>query len=355
MSGESLTRLPEGAGAFRPLNGYLTFKGFSPGPFVGPPLFFRRLIRQTRPGRDFRSMIRFLPVFALVLALAACSRHSTAPDPPIPTSNAFQNPQRVTIQGYNDDAMEPFLSRDGKYLFFNNLNEPKANTNLHWAERIDDLHFQYRGEIQGVNTPDLEGVPSMDRAGNFYFVSNRSYSQTASTLYRGKFADGALTGVELVPGVSLAKPGIVNFDAEISADGSTLYYVESQFSIFGQPKSARILFARRSGNTFVRDPASASILKSIDTDALAYAPATSASECEIFFTRVGPDGPAIYMAQRTGRTQPFQQPLRLSAITGFVEAPTLSPDGLSLYYHKMENGRFVIYRVTRPHGLKPPN
>jgi len=307
-----------------------------------------RLLSRSRSSGIFRSLTRFFPVFVFVLA--ACSRHSSVPEVAIPTSNAFQNPQRVTIEGYNGDAMEPFLSRDGKYLFFNNLNEPKVNTNLHWAERVDDLHFKYRGEIQGVNTPDLEGVPSMDRDGNFYFVSNRSYSKTASTLYRGRFADGAITGVELVPGVSLGKPGIVNFDAEISADGNTLYFVESQFSIFGQPKTARILFAHRSGNTFVREPASASILKSVNTDRLNYAPATSASECEIFFTRVGAQGPAIYMARRGDRTQPFQEPLRLSAITGFVEGPTLSPDELSLYYHRRENGRFVIYRVTRAIG-----
>ena len=35
---------------------------------------------------------------------------------------AFDTPRIVTIQGYGDDAMEPFLSRDGKLLFFNNLN-----------------------------------------------------------------------------------------------------------------------------------------------------------------------------------------------------------------------------------------
>ena len=30
----------EGAGAFMPLNRSLIFKGFSPGPFLGPPLLF---------------------------------------------------------------------------------------------------------------------------------------------------------------------------------------------------------------------------------------------------------------------------------------------------------------------------
>jgi len=290
-------------------------------------------------------MSRFLLVFAC--ALAACGPARPKQDAPVAFTNEFQNPQLVTIEGYDGDAMEPFISRDGKYLFFNNLNEPKVNTNLHWAERIDDLHFKYRGEIQGVNTPALEGVASLDRDGNFYFVSNRSYDQTASTLYRGKFAEGALSGVELVPGVSLAKPGIVNFDAEISADGNTLYFVESEFSILGQPKNARILYARRNGNTFVRDANSAAILKTINNDALNYAPATSASELEIYFTRVGAQGPAIYVAKRARKTLPFGEPLRLSVIDGFVEGPTLSPDELSLYYHKKDNGRLVIYRVTR--------
>jgi Tol biopolymer transport system component len=291
----------------------------------------------------------------LICSLVACSPVPSAQLPTSPSSVDFQNPQRVTIDGYNDDAMEPFLTRDGKYLFFNNLNEPKVNTNLHWAERIDDLHFKYRGEIQGVNTPALEGVASMDRQGNFYFVSNRSYDQTASTIYRARFADGALSKVELAPGVSLAKPGIVNFDAEISADGNTLYFVESEFSILGQPKSARILFARRNGNTFVRDDSSASMMNTINSDGLNYAPATSADELEIFFTRATASGPVNYLAKRASTVLPFEPPLRIAAISGFAEGPTLSPDELSLYYHVKENGRFVIYRVTRSTQSKPPN
>jgi hypothetical protein len=290
-------------------------------------------------------LVRCFPV--LVCFLVACGHTPAAQVSASLASNEFQNPQRVTIDGYNGDAMEPFLTRDGKYLFFNNLNESNVNTNLHWAVRIDDLHFKYRGEIQGVNTPALEGVPSMDRQGNFYFVSNRSYDQTASTLYRGRFADGALTNVELVPGVSLSKPGIVNFDAEISADGNTLYFVESQFSMFGQPKSARILFARRNGDRFIRDESSESIMKTINSDGLNYAPATTASEREIFFTRADASGPAIYMSKRANTSLPFEPPLRIAAITGFAEGPTLSPDELSLYYHVKENGRFVMYRVTR--------
>ena len=75
---------------------------------------------------------------------------------------AFGAPQRVTIRGYDGDAMEPFITKDGRYLLFNNRNDPRTNTNLHFAARVDDLTFQYRGEIGGVNTPVLEGVPSLE-------------------------------------------------------------------------------------------------------------------------------------------------------------------------------------------------
>lgn len=264
-------------------------------------------------------------------------------------SSAFGNPQQVTIRGYDGDAMEPFLTRDGKILFFNNLNDPKVNTNLYWAERIDDLTFAFKGEVGGVNTPALEGVASIDRDGNFYFVSPRSYEQTASTLYRGHFAAGTVTGVELVPGVSLAKPGIVNFDAEISADGNTLYFVDSQF-VHGAPRTARILFARRDGNRFVRSADSERILATVNaggSNVLNYAPATSPSELEIFFTRLDSSGPAIYVASRTTTAAPFAEAVKITSIEGFAEGPTISPDGKSIYYHRREGSRFTIFRVTR--------
>jgi hypothetical protein len=260
----------------------------------------------------------------------------------------FDHPQKVAVIGYDGDAMEPFLSRDGQYLFFNNLNEPAVNTNLLWAEKIDDLHFRFRGELGGVNTPALDAVASMDRRGNFYFVSTRSYKQTASTLYRGKFSDGRVTSIDLVPGISLGRPGIVNFDAEISGDGDTLYFVESQFNWKHQPKSAKIMVAHRHGEVFVRnDRASNIMLGAVNSKELNYATAASTSGCELFFTRAGPQGPAIYRSVREDPTQPFGAPVRLSAITGFAEAPTLSVDEKSLYFHKREGGRFVLYRVTR--------
>jgi hypothetical protein len=254
----------------------------------------------------------------------------------------------VTIRGYNDTAMEPFISRDGKCLFFNNSNDPSVNTNLHYAERIDDLTFDYKGEIAGVNTPALEAVPSMDRNGLFYFVSTRSYPTTLSTIYRGRFSAGLVSGVEIVPGISQMIPGHVNFDVEVSANGDTLYFVDGVF-IPGEyiPRKADLAIAVRDGSGFRRLTESADILKNVNTDALEYAACISKDQLELFFTRVELGAPAIYRTTRRAIREAFGAPQRVAAVEGFVEAATLSPDELSLYYHKRVGDKFILYRVTR--------
>jgi hypothetical protein len=259
----------------------------------------------------------------------------------------------VTIEGYSQDAMEPFISPDGNYLFFNNSNSA-TQTNLYYATRIDDLTFQFQGEIVGANAPGTNAVPSMDVNNIFYFVSPRSYAQTLSTIYSGIFSNGSISNVALVQGVSKDKFGDVNFDQCISPDGSTLYFVDGVFNGPPVPQSASIAIARRVGGQFVRLKNSAKIMRKINTHDLNYAPDVSKSGLEFFWTRIPIQGsqpkppPVIYTATRASTSQPFGKPRKIEAITGFAEAPALSPNEKSLYFHLSVNGTFVIYRVTRP-------
>ena len=292
----------------------------------------------------------------------AGSAHDSKARPPAFTE--FGNPEMVQILGYDDnegnsnDAMEPFISRDGNFLFFNNSNAAPT-TNLFWATRIDDVTFQYQGEIGGeVNSSGpLDAVASMDSNGNFYFITTRSYGSTASpgylsTIYSGPFADGAVTPVNPVPGVAAPKMGLVNFDEEISADGNTLYFTQGNFAT-GNLTSTTMMVATLQGGSFVVDPHSAKIMKTINDRYLNYAADTSADELEFFFTRTKlKAGPAIYVATRKSTSKPFGKPKKIDAITGFAEAPSISPDDLSLYYHvKNPSGVFMINRVTRT--MKP--
>ncbi|MFZ2061370.1 MAG: hypothetical protein WAU82_10200 [Candidatus Binatus sp.] len=270
-----------------------------------------------------------------------------------PTFGIFTNPQPVTIEGYSQDAMEPFVSPDGNYLFFNNSNS-LPQTNLYYATRIDDVTFQFQGEIGGANAPGLNAVPSMDVNDIFYFVSTRSYSQTFSTIYSGTFSSGSLSNVAIVPGISKDKLGDINFDQCISPDGSTLYFVDGVFNGGSVPQSASIAVAKRRGDQFVRLKNSEEIMHKINTHDLNYAPDISKSGLEFFWTRIDivnsqpKPPPVIYTATRSSTSEPFGKPRKIEAITGFAEAPALSPDEKSLYYHVNVSGRFVIYRVTRP-------
>ena len=297
-------------------------------------------------------------MLAMISSILMCAPFNlSAADAPDakPVFGVFTNPQPVTIEGYSQDAMEPFISPDGNYLFFNDSNSAPT-TNLYYATRIDDVTFEFVGEIAGANAGPgtLTAVPSMDMNDIFYFISNRSYAQTFSTIYSGTFSSGSLSNVAIVPGVSKDKLGDVNFDQCISPDGSTLYFVDGVFNGGSVPEHASIAIAKRKGDHFTRLKNSAEIMRKINTHDLNYAPDVSKSGLEFFFTRIPIQGsqpkppPVIYTATRSKVTEPFGKPRKIEAISGFAEAPALSPDEKSLYYHLNVNGTFVIYRVTRP-------
>jgi hypothetical protein len=301
-------------------------------------------------------------VFATMLLLL-CTTCTTRADDSVSIADApdarhnfgvFTNPEPVTIEGYTQDAMEPFVSPDGNYLFFNSSNSVPP-TNLYYATKIDDVTFQFQGEIAGANISGpgtLNAVASMDINNIFYFISNRSYAQTFSTIYSGTFSNGSLSNVALVQGVSKDKLGDVNLDQCISPDGGTLYFVDGVFNGGSVPQAANIEIAKRHGDHFVRLKNSAEIMRKINTDGLNYAPDISKSQLEFFFTRIPghppTPPPVIYTATRSSTSKPFGAPRKIDAITGFAEAPALSPDEKSLYFHLQVNGTFVIYRVTRP-------
>ncbi len=283
-------------------------------------------------------------VFALGFALAA-----------VPGGlDDFSGPRPVEILGYSGSAMEPFVSRDGRFLLFNDFDEARGDKDLEWAERAGGGSFRYRGPIEGVNTRAVEGAPSLDRDGTLYFISTRSYDRTLSTVYRASFRNGRAGGVRLVPGLAEPRRGLVIFDAEISADGRRLYCAEGDFSGGGDPKSATIFVAERDrdGLGFTRLPQSGRLLANVNAGALQYAPSTSPDGLELYFTSVARDAldTPVFSIERATRPRtdaPFGKPRRITAITGFSEGPSISSDGLSLYYHRRVGRIFRIYRVTR--------
>jgi hypothetical protein len=290
-------------------------------------------------------------ILAALAAAAACAPpgagRSAAAHASAPQDSSFTDPRCAEIRGYQADAMEPFLTRDGRYLLFNSSNAPGVDTDIHVARVVDELTFDHVGPLRGANSRVLDGVPTVAASGDFYFVSVRSYDTTMFTVYRGRFANGAVTEVRLVPGLPRERTVVV-FDVEVSPDGNTLYYARGIFTGGPVPKTADLQAARRAGDAFALSSEQTALLARVNTtEGLEYAPGLSADERELYFTRLYGTSPAIYRSVRATRDAAWGTPARVAAIQGFVEAPTLSADGRRLYYHQRVNDRFVICRVRR--------
>lgn len=289
-------------------------------------------------------------MIVVLLAIVLCSCESTTDESP--EFSAFGSPERVTITGYDGDIMEPFVSRDGRYLLFNNAGGP-TDKDLFYAESVNETTFAFRGEIKGVNTSAVDGAPTMDSTGRLYFVSTHAYNPPTGydTLFVGDFdvETGNVTGITPLSGLARSQPGQVNFDIEVSPDGGTLYFNDGLFSGNPFPDGANIAIAIKQGERFERHPDSAKLLEKVNTTELDYAPSISADGLELFFTRlnVGNLETKTYRTTRSDISSPFETPQQVKSIEGFAEGATLSPDGKSLYFHKEEDGRFVLYRVSR--------
>jgi len=265
---------------------------------------------------------------------------------------AFSDPTPVTILGYRASAMEPFVSLDGRYLLFNTSNVAPAIPALQFAVRSGSRTFTYGGPIRGANQPGfLSGTPSMDRDGILYFVSTRDYADRRATVYAGRFESGAVRKVHPVPGVAAPAPGQVDFDVSVSPDGGWLYVSVGQFGSGSGPSRAGLALYRRRGRGFVADPRSAALLSAVNrAGPLVYAASVSADDRELFFTVADPTGQAVQIdrAVRSSTTRPFGHVQRVAAVSGFAEAPSLSGDGTTLYYHLRVGQQFAIQQVTRP-------
>ena len=268
---------------------------------------------------------------------------------------AFDPPRAVVLRGYAGDAMEPFVTRDGRWLLFNNRNGPRDQTDLLVARHDPDGGYSFVGALGGANSGSLDGVASVDRRGNLFFVSNRDYGRSGNTLWTGRFADGVASAVRPLASDFTPKRLLrLNIDLEISADGETLYVAENRWNLFrGRPSTSDLAIASRDGERFVRRGDSDAVMRAVNTPALEYAPATSDDQLTLYFTRwnAGARGavPEMLVSHRPNRDSAWGAPLRLAAASGFVEGPTVLPGGCEVMYHARIGEAYRLFTVRR-HG-----
>lgn len=281
-------------------------------------------------------------------------QHRHRPGEDIAATGEFINNAEVAIAGYDGDVMEAFISRDNRYLFFNNEKHGASNKDIFYAERIDDYHFKFVGEVRNINTKTVDGVPTMDMNGNFYYVSMHAYRlPNLVTVYQGRFKDGAVKNILPLNDLSIRKSGWVNMDIEISSDGQTLYSTQTYFGRKNYPTKSYFFYAKKQGNRFIPQADSEEIFKKLNRDPIVYGATISTDEREILYTRLILKSPhpefETLRATRPEKHVSFGEPEIISAITGFAEAPALAGNGSLIYYHKksIENGKFKLYVLHR--------
>lgn len=278
---------------------------------------------------------------------------------------SFGAEKAVTINGLLFDAMEPFLSADGNYLFFNNLNDG-ITTRLYYATRVNDSTFNFVGELTGTNQttpPHLDAVADMDANGNFYWTSTRDYATDTDNLFSGKFSNGEVNAIMRVRGNFNKKiPGWLVMDHVVSLDGQFLYYNNARFdnvNCIGPCETQLGIAQKNTDGSFSKLVNEISILQNVSNhDYIFYAPFITSDDLEFYFTRY-PKGTLtpttrfdICVAVRNTTTAQFSLPqvIFTEELANLVEAPSLSLDKKRLYYHKKEADTHKImlrYRITK--------
>lgn len=231
---------------------------------------------------------------------------------------------------------------------------------LYMAKRIDYKTFNFVGRVQGV---DLEAVEAVeDSKNNFYFVSPLLLRQgSATTIGRGMFSDGSVTGVAPIQGISPKSPKSgsqgITFDIYVTPDGNILYFSDFVVNAQFRPQSAQLaLAAKNADGTFTRLSNSDEILENINALGSLVYNATPSADGLILAFNASPSFPIpthIYIATRNSISDPFGKPQYLAAAdvehnTELAEPGSFSPDGKYLYFHRViDKKSSQIYLLTR--------
>lgn len=284
----------------------------------------------------------------------------------------FVGPEHVVIKNLPEGSFgtpisteEPFISRDGKHLFFNTAHS-ENNKDLHYASR-SGLDWVYSGET-GPNLNDeieVQGNPTMDSSGNFFYID----SGAEHMVFRGVFSaeTGNLEDVSeftsvpkrVIDPVKSTLTG--NMGVEISKDGAYIFFSRAVWKFEGNKVititgSNLKLIIRVNGKYVFNENESFKMMKNINTSDLEYAASISSDGLELFFTRLlvsdlesGIFRSRIMYSSRDNINSPFKQAelVKSIGVDDFVEGPAITDDGRELYYHKKVGEKFRLFKVKR--------
>ncbi len=268
----------------------------------------------------------------------------------------------VTINGLTFDAMEPSLSADGNYIFFNSINDG-ITTSLYYATKVNDSTFTYIGALTGANqtiTPRLDAVASSDSINNFFWTSLRNFPTQFDNCFHGTFNGTDVINIGRLRGTFYVYTiGWLMMDAAINHSGDMLYYTNAYFGptysgCSGVPCIGKLGVAQKQNDsTFNKLSNSDGIMQNInDTNYVVYAPCISKNGLELYYTRFLKNnislGTQICVSVRTNLADTFSLPSIFHPYSTLTpEATTLSSDQSKIYYHKKSGGLYKLFLCYR--------
>lgn len=234
----------------------------------------------------------------------------------------WTTPEVAPFSGRYSDA-DPFVSRDGRHLFFISTRpvdgRAKTDTDL-WVADREASGWGAPRHLDLVNSPASEWFPTTTSDGTLYFGSSREGGRGANDIWRSRFVNGAYAAPENLGAVINTPAGEV--EPFIAPDESYLIFAGN-----GRPDSfgAYDLYVsyRRNGEW----SAPLHLPKPINSDGWDFAP------------KVSPDGKYLFFSSSRG--------------FGNLERPTaLTYAQLEAKLHAPGNGLRDIYQIDLSAVLK---
>ena len=199
-------------------------------------------------------------------------------------NGAWQEPERLSISGDAWSDLDPFVSPDGKRLFFISTRSDPTMTSESgqrgmdiWVAIRSGAEWSNPHRLENVNSEAKEGSPSVTRNGTLYFFSDRQGGAGKNALYESRLIRGHYERAVFLPAAINAGPS--DTSPFISPNGKTLLFYSTRSGGFGK---ADLYVSSKKHGQWTTSVNLGPLVNSADSD---YNPSVSPDGREFFFGR----------------------------------------------------------------------
>lgn len=263
--------------------------------------------------------------------------------PPCDRSKPFGAPVNVAGPNSSGSEMWGWLSPDGLTIYFDRM-VGQGDYDIFQANRAHTTEaFGIPGDLSILNTADIDARPVTTADGlSMFLETTRSL---AGDIYESSRSTTSDAWSDPVP-VAYVDTSNTESSPWISPDGLVLYYA----SKLANGTADIVRTSRSSRGAYFSAPVA---LASLDTGANEYGPTLSDDGLEIYFASDRTGTTLIYRATRASASADFSAPTAVTELNdGAAQVPSwLSPDHCQLMFFSNRGGGagdFDIWLATRP-------